>query len=411
MKIFASERGVYVGVLIVYSLIYFVFTDHFPWQFSQQLFGSHNGDASQFFWNVFHFGQWAQGKQEYFFTNLLYAPHGSGILFHSYSHLMTAFSYVIGDSYWGINIFIWLNYAFSGLGAFMVGRRFKLNIIWSFLCGFVFTFIPYKFSHITGHYNLQLTAFIPFFVLAFFQIFPTDLKSPILKKITLRGLIPLVLSGILCLLSCYVYSVFLFIFSIGYFLYQLIHRKIQNIFLRWCLLILLIFAASNIVPYLDDLGMNNHSALWWRDDIGKFFTPSFYSKIYPSLTPKLFDNYSRLKLKHADCFIGFVMPVLFVVSLVLILFKRKKQNTLLGFLSLFFFMLTSPEILIYMDKIGYFPTSLFHFVPVVNNARIPERFIIMFVLFLLLIYSAFFSRLSGIKKNLNLGCLFYCCCF
>ncbi len=374
---------IYILLLLAYSVVYFIYSGSYPWNFHQELPGNINGDMSQFLWNAHHFGEWMAGRQEYFSTDLLYTPFGTSLQYHTYSHLMSGTAYLVGNSFLGINLVIWLHYIFSGLGAFLLARYFKLNWIWAFLVGFIFAFIPYKFFHYSGHYNLQQTAIIPFFVLAFFRNFPLNSTEKLFSKFKIRHLLTLLLLGVLSIASSYVYTVFLLFFVAGYFIYYFVFRLIPNKWMRWCLLVLLTILSTYLVPYLSKLGIEHHGAFWWTDDMGKFVTPNWNNTLYHWATPGLYEQYKRLSLKHSDCFIGYILPLFFLGISILYLLKKEKCSAfeVLGFLSLFFFMLTSPKILIFTDEFGFMPTSLYHFIPVINNVRIPDRFILMFALF------------------------------
>ena len=393
----------YSLLLLAYSIIYFIYTGSVPWHFADQLPGNLNGDMSQFLWNSHHFGEWVQGRQDFLYTDLLYTPIGTSLQYHTYSHLMAATSYLVGNSFLGINLIIWLHYIFSGLGAFLLARYFKLNWAWSFLAGFIFAFIPYKLTHYGGHYNLQQTAVIPFFVLVFFKSFPLRSDEPLFSKLKLFNILLLLALGILSILSSYIYSVFLLFFGIGYLLYFVLYRFIPNKWIRLDLFILLAVLVTELVPYLRGIGIQEHGAFWWADDMGKFITPNWNNKFYHWAMPSLYSYYNELSLKQSDCFLGFVFPIFFLLTSLILIVKKGKHTPypVLGFLALFFFMLTSPKILIFQIEVGFLPTSIYHFVPFINNARIPERFILMLSLFLPILVFTIAQLLLEKKTVLN----------
>ncbi len=371
-------------LLIVYSLVYFFYTKSYPWLFSSELPGTLNGDISAFLWNTHHFEEWIHGRQNYFSTDLLFAPYGTSLYHHTYSHLLNAISYLVGNTFLGINLVIWLHYIFSGLGAYLLSRFFKLNWKWAFIVGFVFAFIPYKFAHYNGHYNLQQTAFIPFFILYFFKVFPIDTSNKIWSGVTWQKIIPLGILGILCLLSSYIYASFLFLFCVAYFLYYYLNKILPKKKHQFYFLFISSVLASLVIPHLQKLGIDDQGGLWWRDDLMKFLTPNWNNKFYHNNTPSFYKFYHLFKLKHNDCFMGYLLLLLTASVPVLYLFKKNKLVLpgILGFMALFFFMLSSPEIYFLQFRIGNFPTAFYHFIPTLNNLRIPERFIVLFALFL-----------------------------
>src|SRR5690606_24993245 len=110
--------------------------------------------------------------------------------------------------------------------------------------------------------------------------------------------------------------------------------------------------------------------------------PPWCSQFYSTFFRSVFDLHSQFELKHNDNFLGYSFIMLTIIILVLFIIKKRKDNTahnacslaLLGFLSLWFFMLCNPEILILKKHFGFFPTAILHFIPGLNNMRIPERF-------------------------------------
>lgn len=403
MKLLQNKWITYSLLLLIYSLVFFVYSGQSPWEFSDTLAGEINGDMSQFLWSAYHFEEWVHGNQDFFYTDLLYTPYGTSLQYHTYSHLMAATSYIVGNSFLGINLIIWLHYILSGLGAYLLARFFKLTWMWAFLVGFIFAFIPYKFSHYAGHYNLQQTAVIPYFILVFFKTFPLDSKERFFSKIKLSNILLLALLSMLSLLSSYIYSAFLLFFGIGYIIYYGLYSLFPAKSKRYVFVLILCIIISIAIPYLRNLGLEDHGGFWWRDDMGKFLTPNWNNHLYHWATPFLYSNYEYLGLKHNDCFMGFALPLWFLVVSVLYFFRKKKNNLfpIIGFFSLFFFMLTSPEILIFKINIGYFPTALYHLIPGINNARIPERFILMFALFFPIYIFSVTQILVDKKKLLN----------
>lgn len=372
-------------LLVLYGLFYCLNSGIMPWEFSTILPGNIDGDTAVFLFNEHHFSEWVAGNQSYFFTDLVYAPYGSNLLYHTFCHFMSFLSYILGDSFLAINLIILLHYAFSGLGAYLLARFFKLNKIWAFVVGFIFAFIPYKFVHLGGHYNLQQTALIPFFILVFLKAFPLNVKQALFSKLRARHILYLLLLSLGSFISSYIYTTFMFMFIMGYFLYYTIYRYIPNTYWRITLLLGLLIGTTYLIPALHQLGWADQGSFWWRDDMAKFLTPNWNNNLYHKITPFLYKHYSRLELKHSDCFIGFSILLSFLFVTILYFFSKKKSSPSLAisaFMAFFFFMLTSPEILIFKTKIGFFPTSIYHFIPVINNLRIPERFIVMLGLFL-----------------------------
>jgi hypothetical protein len=105
------------------------------------------------------------------FTNLLYAPTGVGLLFHTLN-AFNGFMFLPVQLAWGLlpayNTVVLFSFAVGGLGAYLLARQVLgpgSHRGAAFVAGLVFTFSPYHIAHLLGHMQLISLEWIPFFAL------------------------------------------------------------------------------------------------------------------------------------------------------------------------------------------------------------------------------------------------------
>lgn len=390
-----KKIGEFIFLTCFIALSFFYLTSFYPNLWATHLLGNIDEDGSQFVWNAYQMKEVLGGHQSLFKSDLLFYPYGTSLLFHTYSPLMSLIAAISPNPLLSINIFIFLHFIFSAYFTYLLSKFFGLKSSWSLFISFVFTFSGYKIMHLAGHYNLMQTASIPLFLLVFFKSFPLDIKEGFFSKFGLNKFIYLLLISFFALVSDYIILVFLIFFVLAYFLYYAWYRYMPKQKTRIIAFVILLFSASFFIPILKKNGMEDHGAFWWRDDWMALITPTWDSYLKKNLMP--FSNHWRniFGIKTSDAFLSFSIIVFSIFSF--LKFRKTKKEPLLQFFfftALFFFMLMMPEILIQNKSIGFFPTAFYHFIPGINNMRIPQRFVMFFLLCLCLL-------LSHLWKNAN----------
>jgi hypothetical protein len=116
-----------------------------------------------------------------YLTDLLFAPTGVGLYFHTlnpFNGLVTLPIQVSAGLFPAYNSVVVLSWVLSGYGAFLLVRWLLLRYElaegpagwWApLLAGVIFTFSPFHFAHLLGHMQVFSFQWIPFYVLALLQ--------------------------------------------------------------------------------------------------------------------------------------------------------------------------------------------------------------------------------------------------
>ena len=172
MNFIPKNRSSIVKEYLVISMLYFIILGIYTFplivNFGTSFIGE--GDAHIFIFNAFNFHENISNGESPFYTKFLLHPEGESMLMHTSTLTMSAFSSLFSNQLLGVNLFIILSFVVSGVGAYILANQFFKNKLYAFVCGFIFAFSSYKTARLLGHYNLLLTATIPFCIYYFLLI-------------------------------------------------------------------------------------------------------------------------------------------------------------------------------------------------------------------------------------------------
>ncbi|GAB3734427.1 hypothetical protein GCM10027594_16000 [Hymenobacter agri] len=154
-----------------YGLCFLVFTWPLGANFASAMLAEPGSDAGLFAWNVWHFDQAVTAGTNPLFTTWMFYPQGISLLLHTYTPILGLLGLVVHNPILAVNLGLLLSAMLSGVGAYLLARRWVHSPVLALLAGFVFAYSPYKLQRLSQHVNLELTATVPFYVLAFLQAF------------------------------------------------------------------------------------------------------------------------------------------------------------------------------------------------------------------------------------------------
>ena len=377
-------RNIFV-VGIVYALIFIIYTFPFINHFSDAVIGQN--DVNQYIWNTYIFKQNFESGQNLFHTDNILYPEGVDLYLHTYTPVMGFLGLFFDNIILSNNIYIFLNFIFSAIGAYLLSKKYFQNLLIPFIIGFIFAYSPYKMVRLLEHHNLVLTGTIPFYIISFMNIFDFNKKINFLK-ISYKYVFISFIIGLLTLASDYYATFFLLYFSIFYLFFFVSKYLTINwkIWLKLGVIILIIVLGDQLTQWLMHWKFEQNGAItWWNGDIGlyilpiqnnRFLTNHFFNNIYL--------NHTNYKAAHENVlFVGFSFALMSLTALTLYV-KTVKNDTIrvFTFLSFVFFLLTIPKIQFFSNRIIYSPLSFLHFIPFINKIRCPTRFELMLLLFL-----------------------------
>jgi hypothetical protein len=199
------------------------------WPLSRQLTTAIPGDSFdgwQNFWNLWWVKVALVDRVQWpMVTDLLYAPTGVGLYFHTlnpFNGLVTLPVQVSGNLFLAYNSVVFISWVLGGYGVFLLVRwllRGRAGMAprfgGPFVAGLIFTFAPFHMAHLLGHMQVMSLQWLPFYLLYLLQATERAKSGRAwLRHALLAGLF-LILVG----LCDWYYVLYLFLFTgfyIGY---------------------------------------------------------------------------------------------------------------------------------------------------------------------------------------------------
>jgi hypothetical protein len=374
-----------------YGLPFIVFTWPLAAHFTSEFLVVPGHDSFVFPWNAWHFRTAVQTGQPVFHTNWLFYPGGAWLFLHTYTPIIGLVSLLVHNDPLALNLVLLLNYALSGAGAYLLARRWLQSPVLALLAGFVFAYSPYKLQRLPEHYNLVLTATVPFYVLAFLSAFAFQ-ERKFLPRVRSRGAVAgCAALGFITLLSDYYVLFGLLFFSLAYAAwYWLGLGRIRwGAWRTWAWLGGVLVVSHVLIRLLRRWGVEDNGGFWWGGDLVSFLMPPPTSRfVYWDWAARLYHNPKVFTMPGSlenTLFVGYALPLL---ALGLWLLRRAHRRPLsavaqdaqgrpLAWVLIFFVLLTVPALRIYGHDRLHLPTALLHFIPFVNNIRCPTRWVMM----------------------------------
>lgn len=239
------------AALLLYTLLTAVMT----WPLALNLTSAIPGDSFdgwQNFWNLWWVKLALVDRQTTpFVTDLLYAPTGVGLYFHTlnpFNGLATLPVQLAGGLYAAYNAVVFLSWVLGGYGVFLLtlwviarglgtGERgsgsqspiSNIQYLAAFVPGLIFTFAPFHMAHLLGHMQVMSLEWMPFYILYLLRASQRQRTGkPWLRDSLLAGFF-LVLVG-LCdwyfVLYLFLFTALYLVLDIGYWVFR--RRRLPN---------------------------------------------------------------------------------------------------------------------------------------------------------------------------------------
>lgn len=349
------------------------------------------GDNLEHFWDIFWIKQVFFKNKSIFFTNYLYYPQGTSLLFHPISFYNVLLGFLL--TYWlnsviVYNLLILHSFLLAGIGAFFLIRYLTKDPYSSLIGGFIFAFSPFHFAQAQGHIESSTIQFIPFFVLFFLKITQTDSK----KDLALASLF-FFLNAIS---SWYFFSYGLIFVALAY-CYQAL--KLKKVILKKLIVKYLIVVGTTILilsPWISKMAIaalknpqiaQKHRGCYnlYLADAISFFCPTPYQLSSGfSIVEKINEKTKASGIE------GYVYLGMISILLVGFTFRNIKNITAKYFLGLIIFLvLAMGRKLHFLGDIlpVSLPYGIIKNLPFFAAMRVPARFIVFVYLFWAIITS------------------------
>jgi hypothetical protein len=271
---------------------------------------------------------WWTGKAlteglDLYYTDYLFYPQGTSLVFHSFSHVNTAISLLLTPLLGGFaayNLAILLTYIISGFGLYLLAKYLTGCRLAAFVAGVVFAFHPYHMFQ-SSHPVLVTTQFIPLFALAFIRLLNnTDASRSKRMQQTLLAALWFLLTA----LSSWHLMLMLAAWAVLYLLYDLLFDKAQRTLLAFGYVMLLVgILVLTVMPFLwpiireqlttDTAYMAVEVEEGRGNDLLSFFTPN---RLHPLFGPSVLEVNSRIGYtRNVPAYVGYVALVLALIGI------------------------------------------------------------------------------------------------
>lgn len=372
-----------LAVLLFFSLLYFALTYPLVFDFSHSFISPEaNGDSPVFIWNAFVVRDALINQQSLLHTDWQVFPLGGSMVMHSHTAIIGLFNLLFNNPILASNVVLYLSFVLSAWGAYRLSYLLFGSIQGALLCGFVFAFSPYKLVHLTEHFNLMLTASIPFYILTFHAAFGFEKRRFLPRILSFKAFGGCIALGVLSLLSDYYTTFFLLYFSAFalLFMYFLQGRKVV-FSIQSLLIFTLIIIVSHSLIQVAKLFADDKGAFWLGGNLLSFALPHANSLWWGSASLQAFkDSFlAHQGSLEYDMFLGWSLLLVLIIGL---LKYAGKDWHFLGLSVLLYFMLCMPALKVHNLFILNLPTSVLHFIPFFNHVHVPPRNVLLLGLFI-----------------------------
>ena len=392
-----ARRGSLFVVTLSYAAVFLAWTWPLGTQLATAFPAVPDHDGYMQIWSVWHFREMLLSGHNPFYSDWLLYPEGASLLMTTYTPIIGLLNTLIGNEMLALNLMLIGQYALSGTGAWLLARRWVRHPLLQWLAGFVFAFSPYKMLRLPEHYNLVLTATVPFFVLAFLRAFEfrAGWRWPLVRS--WRAVAACFGLGLLTLLSDYYITFALLYFSLGYALWFWLRLGSVNWRQRrpWLVLAGVLVACHIALRLLRLAGVPDNGGFWWGGDLVSYFLPPPNSRWLDFAWAQQLFGSARLYTMPGSIenvmFLGYALPLLGLAvwgwpgRQPASVRHQNPQGQPLAWLLLFSVLLTLPALRIFGKSLLNLPTGFLHLVPFFNNIRCPTRWVLLVSLFLPLV--------------------------
>ncbi len=329
-------------------------------------------DLYSVYWNAEHVKQAIVAGENLYYSHSILAPEGVGLWGHTYTLIIGLFNWLFNDVVIAINATVYLHLVAFSAGVYHLCSIWLRSPWFRMAVALIVVFNSYVLSKSGIHLNLLLLGWIPWNLGLFLRSF--NEHAHLVKPRQL--LLSLLLLGVNMAFDYYAIIYTLSFVFLWFFYQRLVKNRtfkgsIKNFV--WIIVVLMVFHIISRLLFLS--GMDKMGGIWDAPDIRAFFTPGSLGRWLHSE-----QIFPKSPVTENFVFAGYSLLLCLSVS-IYYYFNHKiaiKGAGLWLFLLVCYWCVVFPVIKWDGRNIFYFPNSLMHYIPGVNQLRAPGRMIIMF---------------------------------
>lgn len=398
-----NRYGNYVelfGACLILAAVFLFYSFPLILNWQDQIIGLDTpfADTPQILSNLYLFEKsWESGNLWH--THEVFYPVGASTLMHGFTPGMGLFFHISGlEPFAFLNTFTLLCFVLGGLGAFRLAKRFNPGFFPALLVAFVFSFSCFHLAQWQDHYWYILNFTLPWYLLCFPSVFDYPPHGLIRLK-SWKALVLCFLLGIISASLDYYTTFFLIYLSVFYMLWKRFLSRLSwsaAIWKKVGLIFLVVLGCSLLIDVLRRAGWNDNHGFYWSGDLAGLFIPQ-NNRIYGTLFDHLTQGaWLQPGPEEKNLFLGFSF-ILALGYAKWLCWKKGKDKAAkeLFLISLLLLALCFPVLKLFGHTLLKLPTALLHYIPFLNNIRVPTRWGILVYLFMsLYLVRVYFIHLS-----------------
>lgn len=393
-----------LGVLLIIFILFSIYTFPLVLNMGDIIYGKK--DVGVYYWNIYNFKlSLFQGEGIPFIkSEMILHPHGANLFFHTNSLGLCIYALFFDNHLLAMNTYALWHLLLGGVGMYMFTKHMTGDKAASLFSAVLFCFCSYSTVRFLEHINLISTGLIPFYLLCFFKTFSFKEGTLLPRMISRKLLLWLIALFIANLLLDKVITMSLALGTVAVFFGQALlyvyHNTRKKYF--WIGFIALFVIGHLIIVVLKKgLQLDHGEGFYFSGDLIWFFIP--VGKWLMSF--ELFDD--LLQASHGDrldslVFLGFSTLIVVGVCLWHYFSKQPKDHMIRLFMvtAAIVLFIMHPEVRVLHNKLFYSLSAILHFIPLLNNYRVPTRLVIILIPFILVMCGLIMQQMkaSGIKK-------------
>lgn len=412
MSLLAAKPVRLIGVAVLMAAIFLAYSYPLIWHWDAQVIGLDTAfaDTPQILSNLYLF-QADIAAGNYGHTRELFYPIGASTWMHGFTPGMGLLYSIFGGNVFSfLNTFLLGCFVLSGLGAYRLAQNYTSSYVGALLVAFIFTFSSFHLAQWQDHYWFVINFTLPWYLLYFPKVFDFHPRHRLFRLVSVKYLLICFALGIVSASLEYYTTFFLIYLSVFYALWSRIFSHIkwswkpQKKLLGWCIGIVLI---SLLIDLLRSWGFDDNHGFYWSGDLAGLIVPQnniFFGTLFSDWQ----GSWQEPGPDEKNIFLGFS----FILALGFAQRLFWKEDVLdekaknLFYATTFLLVLCFPVLKVFGVTLLKLPSALLHYVPFLNNIRVPTRWAILVYLFAALFLVRIFEiGIKSNKRNLVFGIL------
>jgi len=374
------------GVVIFLATVFLAYSYPLIWNWNTQIVGLDTvfADTPQILSNLYLF-QADLAAGNYGHTQELFYPIGASTWMHGLTPGMGLLYWLFGGSVFSfLNSFLLASFVLAGLGAYRLASAYTSSFFGALLVAFIYTFSSFHLAQWQDHYWYVINFTLPWYLLYFPRVFDFHPRHRFFRLASFKYLIVCFVLGIVSASLDYYTTFFLIYLSLFYALWKRYLSQMQWDWKPWKKILTIAIAFLLISLLIDGFrsaGLDDNHGLYWSGDVAGLIVPQ-NNAVYGNAFDSWLGAWQEPGPDEKNMFLGFSLII--ALGFAKFFYWRgeiDKQAKNLFYVTAFLLVLCFPALKVFGHTLLKLPSALLHYIPFLNNIRVPTRWSILLFLF------------------------------